>query len=91
MHGIVYKILFLGIQPERLLNGFQWEQTKWRRGELMAEFQQKMVLIGIDDMDMFKGIELKLQAFQRILEFHPEWRENLCLVQVLVIKKFFDF
>lgn len=39
-------------------------------------------MIGVDDLDTFKGIELKLEAFQRILELHPEWRRNLCLVQV---------
>jgi trehalose 6-phosphate synthase/phosphatase len=33
-------------------------------------------------MDVFKGIELKLQAFERLLEEHPEWRDKVVLVQV---------
>jgi hypothetical protein len=33
-------------------------------------------------MDVFKGIELKLQAFERVLEHHSEWRNKLVLVQV---------
>jgi trehalose 6-phosphate synthase/phosphatase len=40
------------------------------------------VLLGVDDMDVFKGIELKLQAFERLLEDHPEWRGKVVLVQV---------
>jgi hypothetical protein len=40
------------------------------------------VLLGVDDMDVFKGIELKLQAYERLLEEHPEWRGKVVLVQV---------
>lgn len=33
-------------------------------------------------MDVFKGIELKLQALERLLDMHPEWRGKLVLVQI---------
>lgn len=39
-------------------------------------------MLGVDDIDMFKGIELKIQAFQMLLETHPEWRGKVCLVQI---------
>lgn len=85
-HGILFNfmndVIFAGVNPERLLSGYNWAETKWRRGELLSEFEGKTVMIGVDDLDMFKGIELKLEAFQRILELHPEWRNKLCLVQV---------
>lgn len=42
----------------------------------------QQVLLGVDDMDVFKGIELKLQAYERLLEEHPEWRGKVVLVQV---------
>ncbi len=42
----------------------------------------QMVLLGVDDMDVFKGIELKLLAYQRLLEAHPEWVGKLVLVQI---------
>lgn len=42
------------------------------------------MLLGVDDLDVFKGIELKLQAFERLLEEHPEWRGKAVLVQVCV-------
>ena len=32
------------------------------QGELAAQFSGKTVLLGVDDMDVFKGIELKLQV-----------------------------
>lgn len=77
-----FPLLYQGVNPERFLGGFNWSETKWRRGELLSEFEGKTVMIGVDDLDMFKGIELKLEAFQRILEIRPEFRKKLCLVQV---------
>ena len=80
--NVEVKIVPTGINPERFLGGFDWSETEWRRGELLAEFADKKVLVGFDDMDPFKGIDLKLEAFSRVLELHPEWREKLCLIQI---------
>src|SRR5947209_4550016 len=49
---------------------------------VQAQFRDQTVLIGVDDMDLFKGIELKLQAVERVLEQHADWRGKLVLVQV---------
>lgn len=46
------------------------------------QFEGQTVLIGVDDMDPFKGIELKLLALEQVLDHHTEWRGKLCLVQV---------
>lgn len=80
--AVALKIMPTGVNPTRYLNGFAWDEFKWRRGELLAQFSGQTVLIGVDDMDSFKGIELKLQAFERLLDHHPEWRGKLVLVQV---------
>jgi trehalose 6-phosphate synthase/phosphatase len=71
-----------GVKPERYLEGFSWADTKWRIGELSEQFSGKTVLLGFDDLDSFKGIEMKLLAFERLLDFHEEWRGSLVLVQV---------
>lgn len=76
------KIMPTGVNPERWLSACSWPDTLWRMGELQAEYRGKMVLIGVDDMDVFKGIELKLAAFQEVLIHHPEWRGKLVLIQV---------
>lgn len=47
-----------------------------------VQFQGQTVLVGVDDMDLFKGIELKLMAVERVLDHHPEWRGKLVLIQV---------
>lgn len=76
------KIMPTGVKPERLLDVAASDDATWRRGELAAQFQGKTVLLGVDDMDVFKGIEFKLSAFEQVLEHHPEWRGRLVLVQV---------
>jgi len=76
------KVMPTGVKPQRLLDAYAWPDTAWRRGELLEQFRGKTVLIGVDDMDVFKGIELKLAAFEQVLEHYPEWRGKLVLVQV---------
>mmetsp|Transcript_6377 Transcript_6377/g.19782 ORF Transcript_6377/g.19782 Transcript_6377/m.19782 type:complete len:833 (-) Transcript_6377:104-2602(-) len=83
-HGrtVGLKIMPTGLNPQRYVDGFKWDEFKWRRGELRARFSGKTVLVGVDDMDVFKGIELKLLAFERLLHMHPEWHGKLALVQI---------
>lgn len=46
------------------------------------QFSGQTVLMGVDDMDLFKGIELKLLALEQVLDHHSEWRGKLVLVQI---------
>ena len=72
-----------GINTQRLRRGLaHWPEAIWRRGELLAQFAGKTVLVGVDDLDVFKGLELKLRAFEALLEAHPELRSKAVLVQV---------
>lgn len=80
---IAIKICPTGINTQRLRRGLAaWPEAAWRRGELLAQFAGKTVLIGVDDMDVFKGIDLKLRAFRALLEAHPELRGRAVLIQV---------
>lgn len=71
-----------GVKPQRYLEGFEWPETKWRIGELSEQLKGSTVLLGLDDLDQFKGIEMKFLAFERVLDFHEDWRGKLVLVQV---------
>ena len=42
------------------------------------------VMLGVDRLDMIKGIPQKLLAFEKFLEDHPEWADRLQLVQIAV-------
>jgi trehalose 6-phosphate synthase/phosphatase len=41
-------------------------------------------MLGVDRLDMIKGIPQKLLAFEMFLEKNPDWREKVLLVQIAV-------
>ena len=45
---------------------------KYESEELEQQFEGKIVLLGVDDMDTFKSVNLKLLAMEQILTQHPE-------------------
>lgn len=53
-----------------------------RLDDLRRQFDGKTVLLGVDDLDIFKGINLKILAFEQMLQLHPEWRGRAVLVQI---------
>jgi trehalose 6-phosphate synthase/phosphatase len=76
------KILPVGIHMEQLNAGLRMPDTEWRISELRAEFKNRTVLLGVDDMDIFKGIGLKLLALEQLLRMHPKLRNRVVLVQI---------
>jgi trehalose 6-phosphate synthase/phosphatase len=48
------------------------------------ETQRERVVLGIDRLDYTKGIPERIRAFARLLELHPEHREQVVLLQLAV-------
>ena len=76
------KICPTGVNTDRLQEGVLWPESLDLRSTYKKAFHGRKVFLGVDDMDIFKGIELKLQAFELLLSQHPELAEKMCLVQV---------
>ncbi|KAF9621580.1 hypothetical protein IFM89_023154 [Coptis chinensis] len=55
---------------------------EWRVEELKQQFEGETVLLGVDDMDIFKGINLKLLAMEHMLRQYPNWQGRAVLVQI---------
>ncbi|KAG6547241.1 hypothetical protein Mapa_011177 [Marchantia paleacea] len=77
------KIMPVGIHMGQLNTRLKRHDTEWRIGELRAEYAGKTVLLGVDDMDIFKGIGLKLLAMEQLLKQHPQRRGKVVLVQIV--------
>jgi trehalose 6-phosphate synthase/phosphatase len=45
---------------------------------------RERIILGVDRLDYTKGIPERMQAFERLLECHPSYREEVTLVQVAV-------
>ncbi|KAH8953132.1 hypothetical protein BDL97_08G007600 [Sphagnum fallax] len=74
----------IGIDPERFIQALETDQVKLHIKELRRFFAGRKVMLGVDRLDMIKGIPQKLLAFEMFLEKHPEWQENVLLVQIAV-------
>ncbi|KAK7274017.1 hypothetical protein RIF29_15087 [Crotalaria pallida] len=78
------KILPVGIHVGQLHSVLSLSRTREKVQEIVRQFtnQGRTVLLGVDDMDIFQGIILKLLAMEHLLIQHPECRGNVVLVQI---------
>ncbi|KAK9115802.1 hypothetical protein Sjap_014749 [Stephania japonica] len=78
------KILPVGIHMGQLESVLSWQRTEDKVVELIEEFSSKgrILMLGVDDMDIFKGISLKLLAMEQLLVQHEDWRGKVVLVQI---------
>ncbi|KAH7688210.1 trehalose 6-phosphate synthase/phosphatase protein [Dioscorea alata] len=79
---VTVKILPTGIHVGRLHSNAESSETKSKVSELVDRYYGKIVLLGIDDMDVLKGIGLKFLAMERLLEDHPSLRDKVVFVQI---------
>ncbi|XAR66688.1 Alpha,alpha-trehalose-phosphate synthase (UDP-forming) [Bertholletia excelsa] len=76
------KILPVGIHMGQLESVMARHETSKKVEELNKKFEGKIVMLGVDDLDMFKGISLKFLAMGQLLEQHSELRGKVVLVQI---------
>ncbi|KAK1298575.1 putative alpha,alpha-trehalose-phosphate synthase [UDP-forming] 7 [Acorus calamus] len=76
------KITPVGVHMGQIESVLSLADNQWRVEELKRRFQGKTVLLGVDDMDIFKGINLKLLAMEQMLKLHSDWRGRAVLVQI---------
>ncbi|VAH21201.1 unnamed protein product [Triticum turgidum subsp. durum] len=76
------KIMPVGIHMGQLQSVLRLPEMQQKVAELRQQFEGKTVLLGVDDTDIFKGINLKLLAFEYMLKTHPKWWGRAVLVQI---------
>ncbi|KAG6498490.1 hypothetical protein ZIOFF_046404 [Zingiber officinale] len=76
------KIMPVGIHMGQLQSVLHLPDKEWRVDDLRQQSDGKTVLLGVDDMDIFKGINLKLLAFEHMLKIHHKWQGRAVLVQI---------
>lgn len=76
------KILPVGIHIGQLQTVLNLSETESKVAELRDQFRGQTILLGVDDMDIFKGISLKLLAMEQLLMQHPDKVGEVVLVQI---------
>ncbi|XP_075082781.1 putative alpha,alpha-trehalose-phosphate synthase [UDP-forming] 9 [Nicotiana tabacum] len=80
---VYIKILPVGIHKGRLELVLNLSSTFAKAKEVQEQFKGMKVILGVDDMDIFKGISLKLLAFEHLLQQHEDLQGKLVLVQIV--------
>ncbi|KAI5679182.1 hypothetical protein M9H77_10132 [Catharanthus roseus] len=80
---VYIKILPVGIHMGRLESVLNLPSTFDKVKEIQDKFKGKKLILGVDDMDIFKGISLKLLAFEHLLQQHEQLQGKLVLVQIV--------
>jgi trehalose-6-phosphate synthase len=73
----------MGINLGRLEGLLTSEKVKEKIKHIRAHFGDKKIIVGSDTMDHVKGIQHKLDAFEKFFEMFPEWRQKV--LQILIV------
>ncbi|KAL7590846.1 hypothetical protein Lser_V15G32456 [Lactuca serriola] len=74
----------IGIDSDRFVKAIQLPQVKNHIKEFHERFDGRKVMLGVDRLDMIKGIPQKLLAFEKFLEDNPNWQDKVVFVQIAV-------
>ncbi|PWA69921.1 glycosyl transferase, family 20, Trehalose-phosphatase, HAD-like domain protein [Artemisia annua] len=74
----------IGIDSDRFIRALENPLVQEHMKELKERFSGRKVMLGVDRLDMIKGIPQKILAFEKFLEENPYWRDKVVLLQIAV-------
>ncbi|XP_050223303.1 probable alpha,alpha-trehalose-phosphate synthase [UDP-forming] 9 [Mercurialis annua] len=80
---VYIKILPVGVHMGRLECALNHPSSSNKVKEIQKQFEGKRLIVGVDDMDIFKGISLKLLAMEQLLHHNPELQGKVVMVQII--------
>lgn len=84
---VMIRVSHIGVDPARFTDHLDIPHVRVKAAELQAKYPGATLLGAIDDLDVIKGIPLKLIAFENYLATSPEnLRPKVALIQVAIPK-----
>lgn len=84
---VMIRVSHIGVHPQRFNERVGRPHLRQKIVELEAKYPRKVIMGGVDDLDVIKGIALKLMAFENYLSTSsPRDRKNVALIQVAIPK-----
>ncbi|AET04358.2 trehalose-6-phosphate synthase [Medicago truncatula] len=74
----------IGIDSERFIRALALPEVQTHMKDLKERFAGRKVIMGVDRLDMIKGIPQKILAFEKFLEENSHWRDKVVLLQIAV-------
>ncbi|KQK01090.1 probable alpha,alpha-trehalose-phosphate synthase [UDP-forming] 11 [Brachypodium distachyon] len=79
---VTVKILPVGIDMGQLRSVVSAPETGEVARQVAEAYKGRRLMLGVDDVDLFKGIGLKFLGMEQLLVEHPELRGRAVLVQI---------
>ena len=83
-HNVRVEVHPLGIDTEDFREKAYSQGAEQYLRQLKRNIGDRQVILGVDRLDYTKGLPLKLQAFERLLERSPRWAERVLFLQLAV-------
>ncbi|KAL2476463.1 hypothetical protein Adt_37199 [Abeliophyllum distichum] len=74
----------IGIDSDRFIRALEVPRVQELVKELKERFAGRKVMLGVDRLDMIKGIPQKILAFEKFLEENQKWHDKVVLLQIAV-------
>jgi trehalose 6-phosphate synthase/phosphatase len=74
----------LGIDYKRFNGTSQLPSVIEKKETIVNNFPEKKIIFSVDRLDYTKGVTHRLSGFERFLELHPEWKNNIVFILVVV-------
>ncbi|KAK7359163.1 hypothetical protein VNO77_01111 [Canavalia gladiata] len=74
----------IGIDSERFIQALELPEVQDHMKELKERFAGRKLMLGVDRLDMIKGIPQKILAFEKFLEENSHWHDKVVLLQIAV-------
>jgi len=74
----------IGIDYEEFAHSASTHEVAVQTDQIVTSLNGCCVILGVDRLDYTKGIPERLAAYRHLLNFHPEMRQRVALVEVVV-------
>ncbi|KAG2648110.1 hypothetical protein PVAP13_1NG049900 [Panicum virgatum] len=83
-HGrtVLVKIFSVGVDMGQLRAALASPEAAAKAKEIAEAYRGRVIMVGDDDVDLFKGVRLKLLALEKMLEAHRDMARQVVLVQI---------
>lgn len=81
---IIADVFPMGVNTDMFEKASQSSKVKAFEEKVRRSIGNQKVILAVDRLDYTKGITSRLKAFQAFLSKHPQYREKVSLIQILV-------
>ena len=72
----------IGIDAQDFIESARSEQADEARQTMLKSLDGRALIVGVDRLDYSKGLEQRFHGYERLLQDHPEWQEQVSLLQI---------